>query len=78
MIGSVQIIFPLMKTKCIVLRPSYHEIDFTGLTIRINGVQLSQIGKYFDEHCKKTYLLQKRAMLIINRSSYNSHTDPLC
>jgi len=61
MIGSVQIIFPLMKTKCIVLRPSYHEIDFTGLTIRINGVQLSQIGKYFDEHCKKNVFVTKKS-----------------
>ena len=136
------------KTKCIVLRPSYQKIDFTGLTVRINGVQLSQIGKDFDEQCTKflgvnidehlswkfhlqyintkisrglfmikqvkhflpteslktlyysmihpyitygilawgnarksevnrTYLLQKRAMRIINKSSYNSHTDPL-
>jgi len=136
------------KTKFIVLRPSYQKIDFTGLTVRINGVQLSQIGKDFDEQytkflgvnidehlswkfhlkhintkisralfmikqvkhflpteslktlyysmihpyitygilawgnagrseIKKTYLLQKRAIRIINKSSYNSHTDPL-
>ena len=25
----------------------------------------------------RTYLLQKRAMRIINKSSYNSHTNPL-
>jgi hypothetical protein len=136
------------KTKFIVLRPSHQTIDFNGLTVQINGVQLSQIGKDFeeqhtkflgvniDEHLswkfhlkhintkisralfmikqvkhllpteslktlyysmihpyitygilawgnanrseiKRTCLLQKRAIRIINKSLYNSHTDPL-
>ena len=71
---SIGILFKLSKLKACksVLKHIYYSLVHSHLIYNI----ICYAGTY-DSHVERLFLLQKRALRIINKSSFLAHTDPL-